>query len=137
MATNEVSANLDTFIKTGLNEALKKGMAKACAVIQESARRNCPKGRTGELQNSIDFQVSEDGLKGVVYSNLNYAPYIEVGTGIYATKGQGRQTPWCYPYYEDGQLEFAWTVGQEPRPYLEPAAQENTTRIRDCFEGLI
>ena len=126
---NEVIVNLNKFIADLDPVYITKGLTEACAVVRNDAINNAPH-RTGALQRSIDFEV--DGNEGVVYSNLEYAPYVEVGTGIYATKGGGRDTPWAY------QDENGWhtTRGQRAQPFLEPALQQNTTRIQQCFEGL-
>ena len=135
MASNEVSANLDKFINSDLDKLITKGMAKSCSLVRNDAIEKAPQ-KTGALKRSIDFEVSEDGHEGVIFSNLKYAPYVEVGTGIYATKGNGRDTPWVFPYYSEGETKFAKTEGQKPQPFLEPALTENTQKIRDCFEGL-
>lgn len=91
MAENEITVNAQKFIKE-FDGMLAKAMAEACAIVRNDAIKNAPH-KTGELQRSIEFEVSEDGTEGIIYSNLEYAPYVEVGTGIYATKGQGRDTP--------------------------------------------
>lgn len=90
MADNEISRNLERVSKA-LEGALYKSMANACAIVRNDAIKNAPH-KTGALQRSIDFEVSSDGTEGVIFSNIEYAPYVEVGTGIYATKGQGRDT---------------------------------------------
>jgi HK97 gp10 family phage protein len=90
MADNEVSQNLEK-LAANLSSMLEKAMTNACAVVRNDAVKNAPHS-TGALQRSIDFEVSKDGTEGVIFSNLDYAPYVEVGTGIYATKGQGRDT---------------------------------------------
>lgn len=133
MGSNEVSRNLRA-LQARLPSMLEKRMSQACAVVRNDAVRSAP-SKTGELRRSIDFQVSGDGTEGTIFSNLKYAPYVEVGTGIYSKKG-GRDTPWVYPRYDHGKVEFVKTVGMRPRPYLEPALQQNSTKIRQCFEGL-
>lgn len=90
MEENEIANNLIK-VAEDLDKNLYNAMVKACVVVRNDAVKNAPH-KTGALQRSIDFQVSPDGTEGVVYSNLDYAPYVEVGTGIYATVGQGRDT---------------------------------------------
>ena len=133
MASNEVSRNLRD-LQAKLPSMLEKRMGQACAVVRNDAVKSAP-SKTGELRRSIDFQVSHDGTEGIIFSNLKYAPYVEVGTGIYSKKG-GRDTPWTYPMYDHGKVRFVKTRGMRPRPYLEPALQQNSTKIRQCFEGL-
>lgn len=133
---NEVSLNLGKFRSQLGKKYLYKAMADACAIVRNDAVLNAPHG-TGQLQRSIDFLVSDDGTEGIVYSNVEYAPYVQVGTGIYSAKGDGRDRPWKYPIYVDGQTEYRWTEGMKPRPYLQPALTQNTSKIKNCFEGLI
>ena len=135
MASNEVSNNLDKFVDSELDNYLKTALTKACAIVRNEAIKKAPQ-RTGALKRSIDFEVSDDGQEGVIFSNLEYAPFVELGTGEHATRGNGRDTPWVYPYYSEGGTKFATTEGQKPQPFLEPALMENTQLIRDCFEGL-
>lgn len=92
MADNEITNNVNKLVTEFNEKYLAKAMAEACAIVRNDAIKNAPH-KTGELQRSIEFEVSEDGTEGIIYSNLEYAPYVEVGTGIYATKGQGRDTP--------------------------------------------
>lgn len=49
---------------------------------------------TGEAKDSITHTVSGD--KVYVGSNLSYFVYLEVGTGIHATDGNGRRGYWVY-----------------------------------------
>lgn len=132
MAGNdEVSQNLSEFIDKKLPNFLQKAMSQACAEIQASAREKCPSD-TGNLRRSIDFEVEDDGRAGVVFSNVDYAPYVEVGTGIHSTKGSGRKTPWRY----EGRYGWVTTSGNKAQPFLEPAALENQAEIAKKFEGL-
>lgn len=131
MADNEVSKNLEKLADELNTKYLYKAMADACAVVRNDAIKNAPQD-TGALKRSIEFEVAPDGTEGVVYTNLEYAPYVEVGTGIYSTKGGGRDTPWRY----EGKNGWKTTQGQRAQPYLEPAFQQNTSKIRECFEGL-
>jgi HK97 gp10 family phage protein len=128
----QVSNNIEQFLKDLDRKYLYEGMTKACALVQTDARKRCPKD-TGNLRRSIDFEVEEDGSEGVIYSNAEYAPYVEIGTGIYSSKGNGRKTPWKYR----GSKGWVTTKGNKPQPFLEPAAQSNRSDIQDCFKGLI
>lgn len=128
---NEVSVNLKILAEELDSKYLMQAMAKACAIVRNDAIELAPHD-TGALQRSIDFEVSEDGTEGIVYSNLEYAPYVEVGTGRYSVKGGGRDTPWRYK----GKDGWVTTDGSRPQPFLEPALQQNTSKIRECFEGL-
>lgn len=127
---SEVSSNLNKFIRKDLpDKYIQQALEEACSLIQTTAVQKCPKD-TGALRRSIDFEV-EDG-EGCVYSNMEYAPYVEIGTGIYSSKGSGRKTPWVYR----GSKGWVTTQGNKPQPFMEPALNENKNRIAQCFGGL-
>lgn len=130
-SNHEVSQNLSEFINKDFPNYLKQAMAQACAEVQGAARQKAPSD-TGNLRRSIDFEVEDDGREGVIFSNAEYAPYVEVGTGIYSSKGNGRKTPWRY----EGSHGWVTTSGNEPQPFLEPAAMEKQSDIAKKFEGL-
>lgn len=75
---------------------------------------------TGNLRNSITHKVLTDEKKVIIGTDVEYAPYIEFGTGIY-TSG-GRQTPWAY---QDAEGDFYLTRGMRVRPFLKPAVTEH------------
>lgn len=114
-----------------LPEAIEAGLEDACLLVENSAKDFCPVS-SGELRSSISHQIS--GLTGIIGTNVEYAPYVELGTGIYASQGGGRQTPWRYQS-ADGQWHT--TVGQHPQPFLKPALESNYGNIIECFQELI
>ena len=89
----------------------------------------------------------------VVNSNLDYAPYIEKGTGVHAKDGDGRKTPWYVPVDEyagtkrptfEGKVvivygkkgkKFYKTDGMKPRSFLEPARDENKAKVLKVLGG--
>lgn len=93
---------------------------------------------TGNLRNSITHKVIVDGKVRRCYigTNVEYAPYIEFGTGAYAEKGDGRRTSWTY---KDGKGKWHRTNGMAPRPYLRPAVayhiKEYEQIIKDNLEN--
>ncbi|MGX7195445.1 HK97-gp10 family putative phage morphogenesis protein [Enterococcus olivae] len=105
---------------------LVEGQAVALATVQ-----------TARLRNSIDHTVDEEELIGYVGSNVEYAVYVEFGTGEFAENGQGRKGGWVY---QDPSGEWFFTWGQEPHPYLRPAFRQNKGRIealaKEIFGGL-
>lgn len=110
---------------------LHKALGKACALVERSAKQKAPKD-SGDLRRSITSRV--EGDTGIVFTPLEYAPYQEFGTGIFAETG-GRQTPWAYEDEETGEL--IWTHGNKPQPFLRPALQENRAQIQQILkEGL-
>ena len=130
-----VVANLEQFISAGLPDAVQQGLEKACLLVQADAKKTCPVV-TGQLRNSITHEIDKGEMKGYVGTNVEYAPYVQIGTGLYSSEGNGRQdVPWTYYSQRDGQ--FYTTDGQKPQPYLKPALDSNRDKIQKCFEGLI
>jgi hypothetical protein len=60
-------------------------------------------------KSSIQHEIEED--KVTIFSDADYAPYIEFGTGIYAENGKGRKDGWAY---EDEYGEWHFTRGMQP-----------------------
>lgn len=125
----EVLGALDDLADTSnLNAAL----GKACALVERSAKQKAPKDK-GDLRRSITSKV--EGTEGVVYTPLEYAPYVEYGTGLFAESGGRQDVPWNY---QDDKGEWHSTSGQKPQPYMRPALNENREEIlRIIKEGLI
>lgn len=106
---------------------VEAAMQKCCALVERSAKQKAPKD-TGALRNSISSRVekNEGEIVGVVFTPLEYAPYVEFGTGLFAEEG-GRKTPWIYE--DEKTKEKVFTRGQHPQPYLRPALAENREKI--------
>lgn len=120
----------------GLEEILKKlekisspqnaqqALGKACALVERTAKQKAPKD-TGELRRSISSKV--DGLTGIVFTPLEYAPYVEYGTGLFAEEGGRKDVPW---HYQDDEGNWHSTSGQKPQPFMRPALEENRENIK-------
>lgn len=118
-----------------MSAAIKKG----CALVERDAKKKAPKGVTGDLRKFIKSKVEVSGtdVVGTVFSPLEYAPYVEYGTGLFAEKGGRTDVPWCYK--DERTDEFIWTYGQHPNPFMRPALNENKEKIRSIIkkEGLL
>lgn len=128
----EVVASFDELANA---EGLERALALACALVERSAKQKAPKG-TGELRRTITSKVEKDGneLVGIIYTPLEYAPYIEFGTGLFAEEGGRQNVPW---HYQDDKGDWHSTSGQPPRPYLRPALDENRKEIIRLLEEAI
>ena len=106
---------------------IEKSMQKACAIVERAAKQKAPKD-TGALRRSITSQVeTDDGVvTGIVFTPLEYAPYVEFGTGLFAEEGGRVDVPWNY---QDDEGIWHSTSGQKPQPYLRPALKENREKI--------
>lgn len=128
----EILEKLDGVID---NQKLEMALGKACALVERAAKQKAPKG-TGELRRSITSRIDHTGEEatGVVFTPLEYAPYIEFGTGLFAEEGGRQDVPW---HYKDDEGEWHSTSGQKPRPYMRPALNENREQIKKILEEAI
>ena len=111
-------------------EGLQSALGKACAVVEASAKQKAPKD-TGALARSITSKIED--TEGIIFTPLEYAPYVEYGTGLFAEEG-GRNTPWIY---KDDKGEWHKTSGQKPQPFMRPALEENREKIINILkEGI-
>lgn len=121
---DNVLDSLDSLTDTS---TIKRAMGKACALVERSAKQKAPKD-TGALRRSITSEVNISGadVVGTVFTPLEYAPYVEYGTGLFAEEG-GRQDSWTYV---DDKGEGHKTSGQKPQPFMRPALDENREEIK-------
>lgn len=116
-------------------QKFKMALSKACALVEREAKQNAPKG-DGTLRNSITSEIEDNSgvLQGVVFTPLEYAPYVEYGTGLFAEEGGRKDVPWCY---QDEEGNWHSTSGMLPHPFLRPALEENREAIlRILKEGV-
>lgn len=108
---------------------LRHAVGRATALVERKAKEKAPKD-TGALRRSITSEVdyAEGGLiEGVVFTPLEYAPYVEYGTGLFAESGNGRKdVPWNY---QDDEGNWHSTSGQHPQPFMRPALNESREEI--------
>lgn len=128
----EVLERLDSVANV---ENIKQAMGKACALVEGAAKRKAPKD-TGELRRSITSKVESDGndILGIIYTPLEYAPYVEYGTGIFAEEEGRKDVPW---HYQDDEGNWHSTSGQKPHPYMRPALNENMEQIKRILREAI
>ncbi len=90
--------------------------------------------RTGNLRNSIthDAVADEHSVTIAVGSAVEYAPYVELGTGVYAEDDKGRKTPWMY---QDAQGNWHKTSGMQPRPFLRPAVMNHVNDYKAVLQS--
>lgn len=141
---------------------VEKALRKACLLVERRARQLAPKGRTGDLRNSITHKV--ENLEGIVYTPLFYAPYVEYGTGAFREQNPEPGRYWVYVPEENGGgrvkakasrrytleeakeivalmredgIEAVYTQGEPPHPFMRPALDENREEIKRILrEGI-
>jgi HK97 gp10 family phage protein len=106
---------------------IEAAVGKACAVVERAAKEKAPKD-TGELRRSITSEVvtNFNEVEGVVFTPLEYAPYVEYGTGLFAESGGRTDVPWVY---QDDKGDWHSTSGQHPQPFMRPALNENREEV--------
>lgn len=90
---DELLANLSG-LGGNIKESCRKGLERGAKKIQKNAKYLCPvrkpknkKGKKrssgGQLRNSIKTksQTTLEGAEAEVFTNCEYAPYVEFGTG--------------------------------------------------------
>ncbi len=122
--------------KEVLKEATIQWLFQTCMLVEGQAVALAAV-HTARLRNSIDYVVDEAELIGYVGTNVEYAIYVEMGTGEFAENGMGRKGGWVY---QDPSGEWFFTWGQEPQPYLRPAFRKNKSEIealaKEIFGGI-
>ena len=76
-----------TAIRAVPNLAIRKGVIILTGMVKDVA----PHGKTGLLKKSIVGlfkKINEDLIEGRVGSGMEYARYVEYGTGVYGPKGK-------------------------------------------------
>ena len=126
---NDYSADVLNEFHDAVLRALER-----CGMEAEGYAKDLAPVDTGRLRNGISHAVSEDEMAAYVGTNVSYAPYVELATGIYADGG--RPTPWVY---QDDAGNWHWTRGNPAQPFLAPAvknhAQTYSNIIKDELEN--
>lgn len=119
---------LDKLDKISSTANVEAALGTCCAIVERSAKQLAPKDN-GELRRSITSKV-EDGV-GIVFTPLEYAPYVEYGTGLFAEEGGRMDVPWSY---QDDEGEWHSTSGQKPQPFMRPALDNNISLIKQILK---
>lgn len=120
-------------VSAAIRAALLRGLEKCGLVAEGYAKKLCPvaKDHGGTLRDSITHVVDEEEPAVYIGTNVEYGPYVELGTGIYAEGGGGRPTPWVY---KDAKGNWHYTRGNKAQPFLKPAAADHASQYRKILE---
>ena len=111
-----------------MQQAAVRALEKCGLTAEGYSKKLCPVD-TGNLRNSITHTVDEEEPAAYIGSNVEYAAYVELGTGKYVSGG--RPTPWVY---QDEKGNWHRTHGQKAQPYLKPAVADNANTYRKIIE---
>lgn len=93
--------------------ATKEQLARAGMIIggmaESYAKMVCPVD-TGNLRNSITFNYDEDNKVVIIGTNVEYAPWVELGTHL---------------------------PPRAPRPYLRPAIENHIPEYKEVLENVL
>lgn len=87
---------------------------------------------TGRMRNSITSEVV--GNTVFIGSNVPYAVWHEVGSGIYAEDGQGRRSPWAY---QDSHGQWHNTRGLKPVHFLKNAVADHVNEYEQIAVNIL
>ena len=130
-------------VKKLVDTACGIALNKIGKLVAEEANQRAPVGETGRLSSSYYYEVASDNKSVKIGSSLNYAPYVELGTGpnyqsppAYITnnakRGHHDVDPWWY-IGEDGEWHLGWFV--RARPHLQPAVNDNIGSISGIIKA--
>lgn len=146
MAKKGISVGCDVQIKTQIplqmlkdkfNKQVVKGLTMCGAKAEGYAKENITEQKavdTGNLRNSITYTVDSDKLTCTIGTAVEYAPYIEFGTGAANYPGGTTKPSWIYKG-DDGKTHIAFP--QKPRPYLKPAVADHADEWNEIIENAL
>lgn len=119
-------------MKTALNDKAIKFLNEAASSIIQQTQRNTPVSPGGgRLKRSFDLSedsyIDEDKLTAYVGSSLEYSIWVEMGTGEYALKGNGRKGYWVY--VDDGRVYKG--KDDNPKKYTLEEAKRAVAYLRE------
>lgn len=151
----EFNDNSDDVLRI-LAGATRKAAEMVGINVANAAKRLCsPRGPNGtpmkdgvELRNSIAHRVETDeaGAALMVGSNMQIAPYIELGTAreydpppewmdYHGTDGHTKAGLSEWWYFDEAEEEFKIGRPIPPQPYLRPAFLDHVEDIRRIIQG--
>lgn len=132
----EITANNVNEVLESLNGATERILTMIGIKAEKYAKARCPVGtpestgikgyRGGTLRNSITFQVTDDTL--AIGTNVEYAPYVELGTGPYF------QAPPAWEQFDAKQGSGDGKGYVRPRPYLKPAITDHIDEYKKIMQ---
>lgn len=124
-----------------VTQEMTKAMQKSVLTIEGEAKRLVPV-KTGNLRRSLHSEVKPifGGVTGIVGTPVDYAPDVELGTGIYGPKKQpiliqAKNAKALKIPTPDGIIfrRSARVPGMKPRPYLRPAFDSKLRDVEGYF----
>jgi HK97 gp10 family phage protein len=103
-----------------------------CGQQAEGYSKDLAPVNTGNLRNNINHRVDPGEPAAFIGTNVEYAAYVEFGTGAHSSTGGGTpKSHWVY-MGDDGQFHIGKPM--KPRPYLKPAVANHVSTYRNIFK---
>lgn len=135
--TVQVTMNTRRFIRDMLrnDDMIKKRTSqlvdKFAMWMKLMTQHYCPNDE-GRLSRSIRI-YRKGRYEADVRTSVPYAVYVEYGTGIYASGGGGRRTPWMYKHKRWGWVR---TRGQKPRFFFRKGFDSTIASAEQIVQGV-
>lgn len=94
--SNEINVTITDntgLVREALAEATENALTAIGFAAEKHAKEKTPV-KLGRLRNGMTHVVQDDSV--YVGTNVEYAKYVELGTGVYASNGDGRKGWWVY-----------------------------------------
>ena len=124
-------------VLAAVEQAITKAMTEIGIKAEKYAKALCPVGtvestgkkgyRGGTLRNSITFEVEDKEV--AIGSNVEYAPYVELGTGPYFTP------PPSWESFESTKGSGEGHGYVHARPYLRPAVENHLEEYKSIIKN--
>lgn len=147
----EVLSKMADIVERDLSHELSNEMRNT-AVRKLSQPSGLPNKKTGQLKPAVDsgtlrnsiqskesefvLRTSETTVECGIQTAVEYAPFIEYGTGPLGDPEVAHTSKMSWAYMgTDGKLHFARS--QPARPFMRPALYENREVFKDIIYGKI
>lgn len=115
-------------------------VGRASKYLADQTRITAPVDK-GTLKASITFKVESTakGVIGKIFTPLEYAPYVEFGTGPtgqenhagISPKVNPRYSPTGWSYYDPVLKKWIYTKGQKAQPFMYTTFKKNKKKIKE------
>ena len=119
-------------------QKLRQAMIASTTGVQNAAKKKRPgsfKNQTGDLRRSISRRV-EGAHKGVVFTDMKYAPYVEFGTKPHVIRPKTKK---MLAFRVGGKMVFARKVnhpGTRAYNYMRDAFEESKPKVTKIYDRL-
>lgn len=127
--SGDVLRELDSKVEAILEAWGIQGVGAVVDIITAESRVD-----TGAMRNSISHQVDAGDKSVYIGTNIEYAIYHELGTGIYLEGGGGRQTPWAY---QDANGEWHRTRGMKPIHMIKNGVSQSVNDFKSIANDIL